>query len=186
MRQILTDALCRTKPPRTGRLEIADLRQAGLVLRITSNGARSFAYRFRHPHTRKTPRATIGGYPAASLENARTRPASWPLKSRLVAIQLKVSEQNARPPQPAHSKHWRIGTSKNMPSGTSARVRPKKIDATLPFISCQSGASAIFAPSDALTQLSLLNPSLAPASTLPAIACTHSSQSFFLLHSIAI
>src|SRR5262249_31090370 len=34
VRQILTDALCRTRPPRTGRLEIADLRQAGLVLRI--------------------------------------------------------------------------------------------------------------------------------------------------------
>jgi integrase len=73
VRQILTDALCRTKPPRSGRLEIADLRQAGLVLRITSNGARSFAYRFRHPHTRKTLRATIGPYPATPLEAARKR-----------------------------------------------------------------------------------------------------------------
>jgi integrase len=73
VRQILTDALCRTRPPRSGRLEIADLRQAGLVLRITSNGARSFAYRFRHPHTRKTLRATIGGYPATTLEAARRR-----------------------------------------------------------------------------------------------------------------
>jgi integrase len=73
VRQILTDALCRTKPPRNGRLEIADLRQAGLVLRVTSNGARSFAYRFRHPHTRKTLRATIGPYPATPLEAARKR-----------------------------------------------------------------------------------------------------------------
>jgi integrase len=73
VRQILTDALCRTKPPSTGRIEIADLRQAGLVLRITSNGARSFAYRFRHPHTRKTLRATIGAYPATTLEAARKR-----------------------------------------------------------------------------------------------------------------
>jgi integrase len=73
VRQILTDALCRTKPPRSGRLEIADLRQAGLVLRITSNGARSFAYRFRHPDTRKTLRATIGPYPATTLEAARKR-----------------------------------------------------------------------------------------------------------------
>jgi integrase len=73
VRQILTDALCRTKPPRAGRLEIADLRQAGLVLRITSNGARSFAYRFRHPHSRKTLRATIGPYPATTLEAARKR-----------------------------------------------------------------------------------------------------------------
>jgi integrase len=73
VRQILTDALCRTKSPRSGRLEIADLRQAGLVLRITSNGARSFAYRFRHPDTRKTLRATIGPYPATTLEAARKR-----------------------------------------------------------------------------------------------------------------
>jgi integrase len=73
VRQILTDALCRTKPPNGGRLEIADLRQTGLVLRVTSNGARSFAFRFRHPHSRKTLRATIGTYPATSLEDARKR-----------------------------------------------------------------------------------------------------------------
>jgi integrase len=73
VRQILTDALCRTKPPQSGRLEIADLRQAGLVLRITSNGARSFAFRFRHPHSRKTLRCTIGPYPATTLEAARKR-----------------------------------------------------------------------------------------------------------------
>jgi hypothetical protein len=73
MRQILTDAACKTKRPRTGRLEIADLRQAGLVLRITANGARSFAFRFRHPVTRKSLRATIGSYPAMSLEAARNR-----------------------------------------------------------------------------------------------------------------
>jgi integrase len=73
VRQILTDAACKTKPPCNGRLEIADLRQAGLVLRITANGARSFAFRFRHPHTRKTLRATIGSYPQVSLEIARKR-----------------------------------------------------------------------------------------------------------------
>jgi integrase len=73
VRQILTHTLCRTKSPRTGRLEIADLRQAGLVLRVTSNGARSFAYRFRHPHSRKSLRATIGPYPATTLEAARKR-----------------------------------------------------------------------------------------------------------------
>jgi len=73
LRQILTDVACKTKPPHNGRLEIADLRQVGLVLRITSNGARSFAYRFRHPHTRKTLRATIGPYPAVTLVSARRR-----------------------------------------------------------------------------------------------------------------
>src|SRR5262245_61543086 len=73
MRQILTDAACKTGAPRTGRLEIADMRQVGLVLRVTSNGVRTFAFRFRHPHTRKTLRATIGSYPSTSLEVARRR-----------------------------------------------------------------------------------------------------------------
>jgi integrase len=73
MRQILTDATCKTKPPATGRLEIADLRQAGLALRITSNGARSFAFRFRHPDTRQPLRITIGTYPTTTLEAARKR-----------------------------------------------------------------------------------------------------------------
>jgi integrase len=73
VRQILTDAACKTKPPRSGRHEIADLRQVGLVLRVTANGARSFAFRFRHPLTRKTLRATIGAYPGTSLEVARKR-----------------------------------------------------------------------------------------------------------------
>jgi integrase len=73
MRQILTDAACRAGAPRAGRLEIADMRQAGLVLRVTAQGVRTFAFRFRHPHTRKTLRATIGSYPAVSLEAARRR-----------------------------------------------------------------------------------------------------------------
>ncbi|MGB9061943.1 MAG: hypothetical protein WCC80_00850, partial [Pseudolabrys sp.] len=60
MRQILTDASCKTKAPRAGRIEIADLRQPGLVLRITAKGARTFGFRFRHPHTRKTLRSIVG------------------------------------------------------------------------------------------------------------------------------
>jgi len=103
VRQILTDALCRTKPPRTGRLEIADLRQAGLVLRITSNGARSFAYRFRHPHTRKTLRATIGSYPATTLESARGRAREMASQVEGGQIQLRVKEPSAKPPLPARS-----------------------------------------------------------------------------------
>jgi len=73
MRQRLTDAACKTGVPLTGRLEIADMREVGLVLRVTPNGVRTFAFRFRHPHTRKTLRATIGTYPATSLEAARKR-----------------------------------------------------------------------------------------------------------------
>ena len=99
MRQILTDALCRTKPPRIGRLEIADLRQAGLVLRITSNGARSFAYRFRHPHSRKTLRATIGPYPATRLEAARKRAKDMAAQvaDGTNPIELRSAEREAAP-----------------------------------------------------------------------------------------
>ena len=99
MRRILTDALCRTKPPRSGRLEIADLRQAGLVLRITSNGARSFAYRFRHPHSRKTLRATIGPYPATTLEAARKRAKDMAAQvaDGTNPIELRSAEREAAP-----------------------------------------------------------------------------------------
>jgi integrase len=99
VRQILTDALCRTKPPRDGRLEIADLRQAGLVLRITSKGARSFAYRFRHPHTRKTLRATIGPYPATPLEAARKRAKEMAVQvaSGTNPIESRNAEREAAP-----------------------------------------------------------------------------------------
>lgn len=73
MRAILTDALCKTKPPQAGRLEISDLRQSGLVLRVTPSGARSFGFRFRHPDSRSPLRITIGTYPTTSLEAARKR-----------------------------------------------------------------------------------------------------------------
>jgi integrase len=99
VRQILTDALCRTKPPSSGRLEIADLRQAGLVLRVTSNGSRSFAYRFRHPHTRKTLRAHIGAYPAITLENARkrARELAEQVASGVNPIEARNAERKAAP-----------------------------------------------------------------------------------------
>ena len=99
MRQILTDALCRTKPPRGGRLEIADLRQAGLVLRITSNGARSFAYRFRHPASRKSLRATIGPYPATTLEIARKRAKEMAAQvaGGISPIEARNAEREAAP-----------------------------------------------------------------------------------------
>jgi integrase len=105
VRQILTDAACKTKPPRKGRLEIADLRQAGLVLRITSNGARSFAFRFRHPHTRKTLRATIGSYPATSLDSARKRARAMAAQVEAGGnpIESKKAEREAAPTRTFHA-----------------------------------------------------------------------------------
>ena len=74
MRKALTDALVRNiAPPTTGRIEVADLREAGLSFRVTANGARSWCFRFRDPRTGKTTRATIGRYPDVPLGKARKR-----------------------------------------------------------------------------------------------------------------
>jgi integrase len=74
MRRALTDALIRNiEPPAAGRLEVADLRATGLSFRITSNGARSWCFRFRDPRSGRTSRATLGEYPTISLAEARVR-----------------------------------------------------------------------------------------------------------------
>ena len=68
----LTDAFVRSvKPPASGRLEISDMRCAGLALRITPNGVKSWAFRFRDRTTGRPGRATIGQYPAVGLTAAR-------------------------------------------------------------------------------------------------------------------
>lgn len=51
------------------RLEISDSNTAGLFLRITTNGSKSFVYRYRFG--KKVKRYTIGKYPSVSLANAR-------------------------------------------------------------------------------------------------------------------
>jgi integrase len=68
----LTDAFLRSmKPPPTGRLEISDVRCAGLVFRVTPKGIKSWSFRFRA--TGRLARATIGQYPAIGLTAARAR-----------------------------------------------------------------------------------------------------------------
>jgi integrase len=72
MSRLLTDAFVRTaKPPDTGRVEIADIRCVGLVLRIAKDGGKSWSFRFRTADGKQT-RATIGPYPATGLTAART------------------------------------------------------------------------------------------------------------------
>ena len=72
MRRLLTDGFLRAeKPPKEGRTEIIDLRCPGLVFRITANGARTWAFRFRDQQSGKQGRAKIGAYPATTLEAAR-------------------------------------------------------------------------------------------------------------------
>jgi integrase len=74
MRKLLTDAHCKAlRPPTDGRVEIADLRCAGLSFRVTPAGARSWAFRFRDPTTGASSRATIGNFPDVGLADARAR-----------------------------------------------------------------------------------------------------------------
>jgi integrase len=54
-------------------LELTDLRCAGLAFRITANGTRSWAFRFRDPKTGNSTRATIGTYPDVGLGEARAK-----------------------------------------------------------------------------------------------------------------
>src|SRR5436309_9113082 len=72
--KVLTATLIENaKPPSSGRLEIADLRCSGLSFRVTTNGARSWCFRFRDPQSGATSRATIGSYPGVTLASARQR-----------------------------------------------------------------------------------------------------------------
>jgi integrase len=72
MKMALTDVVVRTvSPPAAGRIEISDLRSQGLVLRVTSAGARTWCFRFRDPQTGRSVRSTIATYPDLSLSNAR-------------------------------------------------------------------------------------------------------------------
>jgi integrase len=74
MRESLTDGFLRAQGPApAGRIEIADLRCAGLVLRITPAGIKSWSFRFRDKASGRVARATIGQYPAIGLSAARAR-----------------------------------------------------------------------------------------------------------------
>lgn len=74
MRKLLTDSFLKAvEPPAEGRLELTDLRCAGLAFRITANGTRSWAFRFRDPKTGRSTRSTIGNYPDVGLGDARGR-----------------------------------------------------------------------------------------------------------------
>jgi integrase len=74
MKRTLTDAAIRgLEPPATGRIEIADGACRCLELRVTANGAKSFAFRYRARGSRRTERITLGPYPDLSLRDARIK-----------------------------------------------------------------------------------------------------------------
>lgn len=84
MKRTLTDAAIRAlKPPAAGRIEITDASCRCLELRMTANGAKSFAFRYRARGSRRTERITLGPYPDLSLRNARI--AADKLRGQIVA-----------------------------------------------------------------------------------------------------
>ena len=73
MQRVLTNSLLRNaRPPASGRTEFSDLRCVGLTFRITSNGIKSWSYRFRDRTTGRLCRATIGQFPTIGLSAARS------------------------------------------------------------------------------------------------------------------
>lgn len=68
----LTDVYIRSiSPPDTGRIEITDERCAGLSIRVTAAGVRSWSYKYRDRTTGKVERVSLGRYPTVSLAKAR-------------------------------------------------------------------------------------------------------------------
>jgi len=70
-RVALTDLFCKTAKPLGARTDYFDETVAGLALRVTEKGHRSWTYLFTSPRDGKRARATIGTYPATSLAAAR-------------------------------------------------------------------------------------------------------------------
>ena len=70
-RVALTDLFCKTAKPLGVRTDYFDETIAGLALRVTEQGHRSWSYLFTSPRDGKRARATIGTYPATSLAAAR-------------------------------------------------------------------------------------------------------------------
>ena len=59
----LTDTLIRSAKAGKERLQITDARCQGLELRVTSTGAKSFAFQYRSKRDSKVVRLTLGSYP---------------------------------------------------------------------------------------------------------------------------
>lgn len=70
-RRNLTDRFLESlKPPKTGRIEVADKQAPGLTIRVTPDGRKSWAVRYS-PKGAGQRRATIGAYPGMKLAEAR-------------------------------------------------------------------------------------------------------------------
>jgi integrase len=99
----LTDRTIRAlrKPP-SGRVDIADRKAPGLVLRVTSNGSRSWAVRYR-PKGMEQRRETLGEYPTVALATARRRAFAVAAAAR-EGVDLPAKEARDRALEAARSR----------------------------------------------------------------------------------
>lgn len=104
MAKNLSDPLVRAlRPPTSGRLEIQDEKCAGLVIRVTPAGAKTWSFRFRDPRSGALTRATIGPYPEITLATARER--AFDLR-RGVANGINPVEAKRRERELSHSRNF--------------------------------------------------------------------------------
>jgi integrase len=102
MAKTLSDPFLRSlKAPSYGRLEIQDEKCAGLVIRVTPAGAKTWSFRFRDPRSGAVTRATIGPYPEIALATARER--AFNLR-RGVANGINPVEAKRRERELSHSR----------------------------------------------------------------------------------
>jgi hypothetical protein len=71
MKAKLTDIAIRALKPRAASYAIGDTGCAGLCIRITPKGAKTFAFAYRNRTTGKVVWLTIGRYPDVALGTAR-------------------------------------------------------------------------------------------------------------------
>ena len=77
MQKALTDAfISALEAPANGRTEVVDTRCVGLTLRVTSNGVKSWSFRFRARGATSPSRVTLGVYPDIGLGKAREQAAA--------------------------------------------------------------------------------------------------------------
>ena len=125
MRQALTETYVKAvRPPATGRLEIADLRCAGLAYRVTAAGARSWCFRFRDPASGRTTRATLGPYPTLGLAEAR-RAAETLRKS--VVRGVNPLRQKRREREEADSKAFRALAARYLAEHANRYKKPRSV-----------------------------------------------------------
>ena len=70
-RRLTEAAIQRTRPPNTGRIEIADAIITGLYLRITVKDKQSWSLLYRTPGQKRQQRLTLGRWPLIGVAEAR-------------------------------------------------------------------------------------------------------------------